>query len=497
MQPLALRRRLDRAAVAWTGLCVAGYLFLCWLERRFVTDDAWITVRYADNLSHGLDFGWNRGGPRVEGFSNPALVVVEAVSKVFGIAPLTAARLAGVGCGVVLLVLLHRRAPALFGATATRVALLVTALFPALALWAVGGLETVPAALALTAGVLPLCAALPTRRDAARAGVALAVFPWLRPEGVVIALSVAVLAEAPSTLRRAGRRDALVRLTFAAGPPIASQLVLGATRLAVYGHVLPNPFFNKTRVGAGLAVLNRFVDEAWPVLVLAAAGVVLARGRQRLLAVPPLVYGLGSVGALDNVNFFSRYFLPIWPLCALLAGVAVAAAVTHLGRLRGAVATTGALALVGAMLFLMPGEARALHGWSGWYAGCREQVRETAAAWLRAATPPDARFSISDAGLVPVLAGGRTAIDQLWLNEPILQHTGPRTARQHADYVLARRPDAILLASQSARALVPLYKTDRALSADPRLRQYHLATVARSRTISGCHYALYGYRRRD
>jgi hypothetical protein len=183
-------------------------------------------------------------------------------------------------------------------------------------------------------------------------------------------------------------------------------------------------------------------------------------GAQRLLAVPPLVYGLGSVGALDNVNFFSRYFLPIWPLCALLTGVAVAAVARHLGRLSATVAPTGALALVGAMLFLMPGEARALHGWSGWYAGCREEVRETAAAWLRAATPLDARFSISDAGLVPVLAGGRTAIDQLWLNEPILQHTGPRTAQQHADYVLARRPDAILLASQSAHTLVPLYKTD-------------------------------------
>src|SRR3954451_21538663 len=145
MQPLALRRRLDRAAVAWTGVCVGGYLFLCWLERRFVTDDAWITVRYADNLAQRLDFGWNPGGPRVEGFSNPALVAVEAVSEVFGIAPLTAARVAGVGCGVALLVLLSHRAPALVGTTAARVALLITALFPALPLWAVGGLETVPA----------------------------------------------------------------------------------------------------------------------------------------------------------------------------------------------------------------------------------------------------------------------------------------------------------------------------------------------------------------
>src|SRR3954469_16740482 len=130
MPLLTLRRPQDPTALAWTAACLAGFLVLCWLQRHFVTDDAWITARYADNLAEGLDFGWNPGGAPVEGFSNPALVVIGALADTVGIAPVTAARIAGVGCGIALLVVLHRRAPAVVGTAAARVALAVTALYP-------------------------------------------------------------------------------------------------------------------------------------------------------------------------------------------------------------------------------------------------------------------------------------------------------------------------------------------------------------------------------
>jgi hypothetical protein len=146
------------------------------------------------------------------------------------------------------------------------------------------------------------------------------------------------------------------------------------------------------------------------------------------------------------------------------------------------------------VLFVVPGNASAVRNWSSHYASCREEARLSAATWLRDSTPADARFSISDAGLVPALSGDRAAIDQLGLNEPTLQRTGPLTPDQRASRVLARRPDAILLASRDPHHLNPLYQTDTDLAADVRFaRLYRLATVARSKD-AGCRYALFAYR---
>src|SRR4051812_42708845 len=60
-----------RVGWLWLGGAVAGFLFLCRLLRRFVTDDAWITIRYAENLADGHGFVWNPRGPPGEGFSHP------------------------------------------------------------------------------------------------------------------------------------------------------------------------------------------------------------------------------------------------------------------------------------------------------------------------------------------------------------------------------------------------------------------------------------------
>src|SRR5829696_3016028 len=302
-------RALDRA---WTAACAVGFLVLCTLHHRFIADDAWISVRYAENVASGAGFVYNPGGPRVEGFSNPLLVSAEALGAAAGFPAVDVARALGVASGIALLGLIHVAAPAVVGRTATRAALLITALFPPLALWSVGGLETLPTALALTAGVLALA-----RGDALRGGVALAVLPWLRPEGMVVAVAVAVAAELPRRHWRA--------LGVAAGLPLLSQAALEAARLAAYGHLLPNSVLFKSGNGELLDVLGQFAERTWPVLLVAATGLLLARGRARLLAVAPLVYYAGSLNMMDSANAFGRFLLPTWPQIALLAGIAVAA----------------------------------------------------------------------------------------------------------------------------------------------------------------------------
>src|SRR3954451_23104477 len=140
--------RTRRADLVWLAACCAGFLVLCWLLRRFVADDAGITARYAHNVGVGHGFVWNPGGPPVEGFSNPLLVAIESLARVAGVHAIGTARAVGIVSGIGLLATLHPLPPPLVGRSATRVALGVTAFYPPIALWAVGGLETLPMVLA-------------------------------------------------------------------------------------------------------------------------------------------------------------------------------------------------------------------------------------------------------------------------------------------------------------------------------------------------------------
>jgi hypothetical protein len=356
-------------------------------------------------------------------------------------------------------------------------------LSPALAVWTVGGLETLPAALALTAGVLALCVRAPGRRGALEAGLALAVLPWLRPEGGLTALAVVAAAELPGALR--GRL--VTPLALAGGPPLLSQLVLEGFRLAIYRHLLPNPALYKHVAGITFTVGQRFWAQAAPLILVAAAGAAMVRGRARLLAVPPLVYALGAVQTADIVDSFSRFFMPAWPALALLAGAAIAES-AH-GRGAVAIAASALLAVTG--LLSGPGAVGPARMFAARYAVCGESARAAAAVWLRTRTPPATVFSISDAGLVPARAG-RIAIDQLMLNEATLQDTGLLGVKKRAKWLYRRRPDIIVLVSGSPRRLKPRYPTDTAIAADPRFRAYRLAAIARA-ARAGCRYHLFLY----
>ena len=486
-------KRFERA---WLGVCVAGFLLLCWLLRRFVTDDAWITARYAENLANGHGFVWNPGGPRVEGFSNPLLVYAEAIAHVLGLSAIGAARAIGIACGVGLLLVIHRLGPPVVGRSATRVALAVTALYPPIALWAVGGLETVPTALAATAGALLLVQPGRSRRDALLGGLVLATLPWLRPEGIVVALALAAAADGPALLRAGQRRSALLRLRASAGIPLLSLALLEALRLIVYGHLMPNSVIYKSASGSGSLVLEKFTEQAPALLVIAVLGVLVARGRQIVLAVPPVVYAIGSIGTLDSVNSFSRFFMPTWPQCALLAGLAVATATQTFGRLRSGAALAAAAALVALIITSQEARIDETKRWGENYAQCKDGARENAAAWLRGHTRSTSKFAISDAGLTPARAGGRVAIDQFLLNDPVIQDTGPLPISRRVGLVFAQDPDVLVITSRTSASYTPLYETDRQVTRDARFRRYRLAHVARGEG-EGCGYHLFLFLKRD
>lgn len=472
-------------------LSVGVYAWLCWRFRGFVTDDAWISVRYAENLAGGHGFVWNPGGPRVEGYSNPLLVGIEAFADLVGLSAMTAARGIGVLGGLALLVVVHVRGAHVVGRTGAAAASLFIAFSAPIAVWSVGGLETLPVAMLLTVGVLELA-----RDDGGRpwlAAGAMAVLPWLRPEGLVAVAVLVALSEGRGLLRRDTRRGSLRRILVLGGLPVLSQVLLEAFRLTVYGHLVPNSVLFKAGRGELFGVAEKFLSEGAIVLVLALVGLVTARGRQRLLAVAPAVYLLGSVDMLDNVNAFSRFFLPVWPALALLAGLGVTGllAGTADRRRRFAAGTVvGATAL--GMLTLSPADLKAAQAFVSTYQDCKTTSRSAMADWLRT-TPQDTTFAIVDAGLVPARAGGRTAVESLFLNEASLQETGALPTGEQVAEILRREPDVLVVASLRPDVFLGAYEVDRVLLADPAAASYQQVFVASGGPT--CDYHLFAYRR--
>lgn len=485
------RRAWAHLGWAVVGLACLVHLWLCWVLRRFLTDDAWISVRYAENLANGDGFVWNPGGPRVEGFSNPLLVIIEALAHAVGWSAPGAARLLGVLSGLACVVLVYVAGRPVVGEYAARIGSLLTACSAPFALWAVGGLETLLVALAVTLGTLEVA-----RRDGGRpwlAAAAFAVLPWLRPEGLVVAAAVVALGELPGFFRAATRGLALRRIAVLGGVPLASQVVLEILRFGIYGHLLPNSVLYKSGAGEGTVVLDKFLAEAWFPAVLAILGTVVLVGRARLLAVPPVIYALGSIGTLDSANAYSRFFQPVWPLMAVLAAVVVGYAATAFpsrgGRLLAGVVTavTGA-----AMLLHAPADVRSVEDTTEWYMDCRVGARESVLDHLRT-TPPDTSFAISDAGLVPARAEGRFVVDSFFLNEPLIQETGRLLPEERAELVHGRSPDVLVLSSRDAQRFVGYYPTEQAIFDHPEMAEYRLTYVGKGQ--GPCGYTLMVFRR--
>ncbi|HEY0463565.1 MAG TPA: hypothetical protein VGC79_05125, partial [Polyangiaceae bacterium] len=217
----------------------------------FFCDDAFIALRYAQNLIEHHELAYNLG-QRVEGFTSPLWVLLISAAGSVGLPLPGATRLLGAGAALLSFWALAEfwdelepKAPRLVLAPAA--ALAMSAPFAA---WSLGGLET-PLYVAFFTLSLARIARDARERDlrsSLHAGLSAALCALCRPEGAtLIALgSIAVCFASPALPTRRWHR---LLGWFA---PIV--LLVGGYelfRLRYYGYPLPNTFYVKTS-GEGL-----------------------------------------------------------------------------------------------------------------------------------------------------------------------------------------------------------------------------------------------------
>ncbi|HEX8821872.1 MAG TPA: glycosyltransferase family 39 protein [Archangium sp.] len=298
-------------------------------------DDAFILLRYAENLAAGHGPVFNVG-ERVEGFTSPAMVVVEAAFLRLGVEPLLAVKVLGLLWGLVLLWATMALARELYDSPWARiVAGLLVALHTGVAVACVNGLETAPFA-ALVALGLYFHVRARSARDEGAAGLALALAMLFRPEGGLPLVFVGV-----SALWRWRREpDRWRRWVAFALPALVLVVPVYLAKAAWFGSFTPNTLLAKVpraelgaRLASGLSYLARYGTTHHGYLALLGLWLLAFKAdrRFRFLAVLATVWVgyIASVGG-DWIPH-ARFLIPLVPI----ASVAIATALVFLWRVLG------------------------------------------------------------------------------------------------------------------------------------------------------------------
>ncbi|HPF35949.1 MAG TPA: hypothetical protein P5571_10205 [Candidatus Krumholzibacteria bacterium] len=431
------------------------------LYRGWLVDDAWISWRYARNLAAGHGPVYNVG-EMVEGYSNPLWVLLGSGAIRLGSPPEQAtfwiAAAAALGAMLLAAGQVRRARPQSEWAPVLAAGALAVA--AAWARHAGNGLETTLfATLVLVLASLVSAPVSGAARATAMVTVALAV-AWLRPEGVAY-----VGAAAAAQLWGGGRGDGARR-----GRALVPWLVVGlalaaslAFRWRLYGSLVPNTYYAKmTGTGGGLVdgvqYVADFAREGCGLLLPALAAVPLVLGtlgRTGAVMLGAVLLAAGfAVGAGGDWMLHYRFLAPALPPLAVLAGLGAADLAVLARRAGRTTALAGALTtlLLIAALGLANAELALWRRTAPARAAGQERVMvyHEAGRWLAEHTPPGALVAASDIGAVGETSA-RPILDMFGLVDA---HVARRPGKQHhkadPEYVLERRPTAVVLIRDAA-----------------------------------------------
>jgi len=421
---LLARDTISRIALAAMSFLMSfsGMLWASWL-----TDDAFISFRYAQNLVAGHGLVYNVG-ERVEGYTNFLWTMLAAAGLWSGADIIFLAYISNILIGLAILFLSYWIASRQLGSPWALLAALFVSTSQSLLVYTGrgSGLETgLFTLLVLAAGGCALHAE--TRRWY---GVLFALATLTRPEGILL-MALTVMYQCLTLPQKQSNRLArIVANLKLLAPIIASYLIIFVPffiwRLSYYGELLPNTFYAKTggglrQIPRGLGYTGRFLlSLGGPFALLSIAALVrdwratLASWRGYVL-VMIAAYTLYIIVIGGDHFPGDRFFVPLVPWFALMMADGIAqlyAGWRERLRLAAPIALSAILLLyTGNALFrgadfeiVIKGDDESLGIWRelGW--------------WFSDHARPDESIAAMGAGAIAFYSD-RTTIDLLGLND--------------------------------------------------------------------------------
>lgn len=472
-------------------LALHGLLYLRALAWD-VVDDAYISFRYARNLmeGHGLVFNV---GERVEGYTNFLWTVLLAPFIGLGSPPAVVAVLGGLAFAGMTLWLVYSLGKRIMGSGLGATAAVFLALDGSFALWSVGGMETlmftclvfIAARAYLREQSAPSCLPL--------SGLLFALAAMTRPEGVmlfVVTVGHQAFVRLLEEHRPFQRRD-LARILLFGG--LWGTYFLG--RWWYYGFPLPNTFYAKVSLRGpraqfvrGLRYLLTFGHVHLGYVAWLPLAVVMLRRLDRWVsyALCMLVTYAGYVVCVGGDWSVGRFLVPVLPFFYLLLAQGLGEGYRWLQAVRRG-RSIRLRRLSGALLAILLVSMGLASSWWGEYglfiqpfeAGRASRARRGMGRWLQESLPSDAVIGVDAAGEVPYYSGLRT-IDLFGITQPAIAHMEvpdmgqgtPGHEKFGLAFVLAHRPDYIVIYGNALDGIEPYQRLDVDWTEDPHLRAF-------------------------
>ena len=214
-----------------------------------MTDDAFITFRYASNFANGLGPVW-QPGDRVEGYTNFGWMALLAIAQKLGSDPRTASRALGVIASTGALAVIPLLCAQIRAAWTPRWWILVagaslaTALNTGFVVWTFAGLEVPAVCFLLTAGLAMFLFEERTGRAPIASPLLLAAAALMRPDSIVVWATLALFKA--STLISRDWRARMPHVVIFGALFLVPFCAFWAWRWSFYGHFFPNTYYLKS-----------------------------------------------------------------------------------------------------------------------------------------------------------------------------------------------------------------------------------------------------------
>jgi len=429
------------------------------LKIDFLSDDAYISFRYAENFASGNGIVYN-AGERVEGYTNFLWVIIMSVFKKFGIDLLTGARIISLisAVGMILLTyFISVQIFEMFGPVSFLSAYLV-AINPGFVLWSFSGMETLFFSFTVLSGLTCVLLYLQKGRVLLlySSSLLFLIASLTRPEGVLFFAGSFLFM---LIFNRQNASESFThRLKKLALPVVIFMAAYGYYfnwRYGYYGQLLPNTFYAKTGFEdqqlKGFYYCFKFVRESmaggflliFPIYILKE---IFSDVRIRFMffILGIYIFYIISIGG-DNL-LVQRFFVPVISLIFTLVALGSASIVAKLksGTLLKFIVSIFFIiypltVLLDTRAFPMLGvESTMLH----------YKNMEKAGIWLKENSLPGETVAVESAGIIPYFSGLKS-YDRLGLNDLHISRSGKygvgERDKSDEEYIIwTLRPDYLI-----------------------------------------------------